>query len=466
MKSKPIYNSMKDRLKDVLKTQPRDFQIKGIEFLESTCGRALLGDDMGLGKTLQVLGYLALHPEITPVIIVCPSNAKFEWAKQISQHTKSLRAEVVGGRKPYKIGAHIVIINYDILSHWVDYLLTLRPAGLVMDECHYVKNLRVARTKACKRLSSACKVILPLSGTPIVNRPSEFFPVLNMIQPQKFSSFWNYAFRYCAPKRAFRGQGWDFSGAAHTEELHKKVYPIMLRRMKSEVLTELPPKQRIPIFIEISNRREYMKAKDEFLEWYREHYGNEKAAKAAKAEGFVRLGKLRQLVAEGKIKAVETWINDYLESTDGKLVVFAYHRAIFDHFATAYKDICACGGGASAQRHQEIERFQNDPKCRLFVGTIRADNQAITLTAANAVLFIEQGWTPGEHDQAEDRINRIGQKADSITAYYFLGQDSVDEYIWELIEQKREIITKILDGEEKWTKLNNRVKLEDIVTKI
>lgn len=100
------------------------------------------------------------------------------------------------------------------------------------------------------------------------------------------------------------------------------------------------------------------------------------------------------------------------------------------------------------------------------MGTIKADNQAITLTAANAVLFIEQGWTPGEHDQAEDRINRIGQKADSITAYYFLGQDSVDEYIWELIEQKREIITKILDGEEKWTKLNNRVKLEDIVTKI
>jgi SWI/SNF-related matrix-associated actin-dependent regulator 1 of chromatin subfamily A len=240
----------------------------------------------------------------------------------------------------------------------------------------------------------------------------------------------------------------------------------MLRRMKSEVLTELPPKQRIPIFIEISNRREYMKAKDEFLEWYREHYGNEKAAKAAKAEGFVRLGKLRQLVAEGKIKAVETWINDYLESTDGKLVVFAYHRVIFEHFVETYKDICACGGGASEQRHQEIDRFQNDPKCRLFVGTIKADNQAITLTAANAVLFIEQGWTPGEHDQAEDRINRIGQKADSITAYYFLGQDSVDEYIWELIEQKREIITKILDGEEKWTKLNNRVKLEDIVIKI
>lgn len=457
---------IKERLKEVLKTEPREFQVKGIEFLEATRGRALLGDDMGLGKTLQILGYLALHPEITPVIIVCPANAKYEWLKQIEQHTKSLRAEVVSGRKPYPTSAPIIIINYDILTYWVDHLMTLTPAGIVMDECHYVKNLRVARTKACKRLSSACKVILPLSGTPIVNRPSEFFPVLNMIRPSEFGSFWNYAFRYCAPKRAFRGQGWDFSGAAHTEELHKKVYPIMLRRKKSEVLSELPPKQRIPIFIEISNRREYEKARDIFLAWYKENYGVEKAAKAAKAEGFVRLGKLRQLVAEGKIKAVETWINDYLESTDGKLVVFAYHREIFDHFATAYKDICACGGGASEQRHQEIERFQTDPKCRLFVGTIKADNQAITLTAANAVLFIEQGWTPGEHDQAEDRINRIGQKADSITAYYFLGKDSIDEYLWELIEKKREIITKILDGEEKWTKLKEKINWQSLLARL
>ena len=124
---------LKERLTTVLKTVPRDFQVKGIEFLEATRGRALLGDDMGLGKTLQVLGYLALHPEITPVIIVCPANAKYEWDHQIMQHSKSLRAEVVGGRKPYKIGAHIVIINYDILSHWIPYLMTLKPAGLIMD---------------------------------------------------------------------------------------------------------------------------------------------------------------------------------------------------------------------------------------------------------------------------------------------------------------------------------------------
>lgn len=458
---------IKERLKEVLKTEPREFQVKGIEFLEAQKGRALLGDDMGLGKTIQVLGYLALHPEITPVIIVCPSNAKYEWLKQIDQHTKSLRAEIVSGRKPYPTSAPIIIINYDILTYWVNHLIALTPAGIVMDECHYVKNLRVARTKSCKKLSAVCKVVIPLSGTPIVNRPSEFFPVLNMIRPSEFGNFWNYAFRYCAPKRAFRGRGWDFSGSQRSEELHRRVSPFMIRRRKEEVLKELPPKQRIPVQIDLSNRKEYLLARDEFLTWYRAEKGAEKAETAEKAEAFVKLGQLRQVAAQGKLQAAKEWIQDYLNSTDGKLVIFAYHRAIFQNLVESFTKICACGGGgASEKRYKEIEKFQTDPKCRLFIGTIKADNQAITLTAANAVLFIEQGWTPGEHDQAEDRINRIGQKADSITAYYFLGKDSIDEYLWELIEKKREIITKILDGEEKWTKLKEKINWQSLLARL
>lgn len=240
----------------------------------------------------------------------------------------------------------------------------------------------------------------------------------------------------------------------------------MIRRMKEEVLTELPPKQRIPIFIDLSNRKEYVQARDEFLTWYRKEKGEEKAEKAEKAEAFVRLGQLRKVVAEGKLKAAKEWIQDYLDSTDGKIVVFAYHRAIFENLVEEYKKICACGGGAGEARHEEVKRFQTDPKCRVFIGSIKADKEAITLTAANTVVFIEQGWTPGEHDQAEDRINRIGQQADSITAYYFLGKDSIDEYLWDLIEKKREIITKILDGEEKWTKLKEKINWQSLIARL
>ena len=458
--------TLKERLTTVLKTVPREFQVKGIEFLEAQKGRALLGDDMGLGKTIQVLGYLALHPEITPVIIVCPSSAKYEWQSQIENHTKNLSCEILNGRKPYPVKERILVINYDILPYWEAYLLTLKPQALILDECHYVKNQRVKRTEASRRISKVCQVIIPLSGTPIINRPSEFFPVLNMIRPSEFGSFWNYAFRYCAPKRAFRGQGWDFSGSQRPEELHRRVSPFMIRRRKEEVLKELPPKQRIPIQIDLSNRKEYLLARDEFLTWYRAEKGEEKAEKAEKAEAFVRLGQLRKVVAEGKLKAAKEWIQDYLDSTDGKLVVFAYHRAIFQNLVESFAKICACGGGAGEARHEEVKRFQTDPKCRVFIGSIKADKEAITLTAANTVVFIEQGWTPGEHDQAEDRINRIGQKADSITAYYFLGKDSIDEYLWDLIEKKREIITKILDGEEKWTKLKEKINWQNLLARL
>ena len=180
---------IKERLKEVLKTQPREFQVKGIEFLEASKGRALLGDDMGLGKTLQVLGYLALHPEIAPVVIVCPSSAKYEWQSQIEHHTKNLSCEVLSGRIPYQTKEKILVINYDILPYWEAYLLTLKPQALILDECHYVKNQRVKRTEASRRISKVCQVIIPLSGTPIINRPSEFFPVLNMIRPSEFGSF-------------------------------------------------------------------------------------------------------------------------------------------------------------------------------------------------------------------------------------------------------------------------------------
>ena len=240
----------------------------------------------------------------------------------------------------------------------------------------------------------------------------------------------------------------------------------MIRRRKEEVLKELPPKQRIPIQIDLSNRKEYLLARDEFLTWYRAEKGAEKAEKAEKAEAFVRLGQLRKVVAEGKLKAAKEWIQDYLDSTDGKIVVFAYHRAIFENLVEEYKKICACGGGAGEARHEEVKRFQTDPKCRVFIGSIKADKEAITLTAANTVVFVEQGWTPGEHDQAEDRINRIGQQADSITAYYFLGKDSIDEYLWDLIEKKREIITKILDGEEKWTKLKEKINWQSLLARL
>lgn len=438
--------SLRDRLKRVLKTKPYKFQLKGIRFLKRTKGRALIGDDMGLGKTIQVLGWLAVNPSKRPAIIITPSNAKYNWADQISQHTW-MDYEVLHGRSPFPLSASIVIINYDIVSYWKQALMEIRPHVVVLDECHYVKTRGAKRTKACREISRKAKCVIPMSGTPIINRPIEFFPVLNMVNSKDFSSFWRYAFRYCNPKKGWQGRGWDFTGASNLDELRRRIQPFFIRRMKTEVLKELPEKRRTMLPVEISNLREYQQAKMDFLDWYRSKAGSKAAKRARKAEALVKLGQLKQLVAKGKIKRAYEWIDDFLFSTGEKLVVFVYHRDIFATLVERYKKFAAVGGKAGKERQQQVKRFQTSPKCRLFIGSIKADKESITLTAASTVLFLELGWTPSEHDQAEDRVNRIGQQDNKVNAYYILGKNTIDQHVWDVIEEKRKVIGKIMDGE-------------------
>jgi len=438
-------------------------QFRGIRFIEKMKGVCLIGDDMGVGKTLEVLGWMAIHSaEITPTIICCPANAKYVWEGQIQEHTY-MDCQVLSGKKPYTITSNIVIINYDILPYWEKQLLELRAKLLVIDECQYIKTRKIRRTKICKMISRKAKFRIPMSGTPIISRPIEFFSALNIVQPKEFGSFWKYAFRYCGPKKGFQGRGWDFSGATRIPELHKRVSSVMIRRMKKDVLKYLPPKRRIPIIVDLDNHREYQSAKHNFLSWYEKEYGSKKAKKAKKGLSFVRLGQLRRLAAKGKFKAACQWIDDFLEETNEKLVVFCYHREILEQLKERYANIAAIGGKSGRKRDLEVKRFQKDKKVRLFLGTIRADKEAITLTAASTTFFIEQGWTPGEHDQAEDRVNRIGQAALKITAYYLLAKNTIDEYVWNLIEDKRKLIARIMDGETVAEKLKERISLVSLI---
>jgi SWI/SNF-related matrix-associated actin-dependent regulator 1 of chromatin subfamily A len=452
--------SLIKRLKKALRTKPLQYQYTGIKFIERKGGRVLIGDDMGLGKTLEALGWIGIHPEQRPVVIVTPASAKYNWEEQIKEHTRELFPQVLSGRKPTPVKSDILIINYDIIHWWKQALIKLKPAVLVFDEFHKLKTRNTRRTKACRELSRKVKHIMPLSGTPIVNRPVEFFPILNILFPKKFPSFWKYAFRYCDPVPGWKGRSWNFTGASNLEELHEKIKPFFLRRLKINVMKELPPKRRSIIPVDISNRSEYRHAKEDFIQWYRTKAGTAKAKRARKAQALVRIGQLKQLTAEGKYKNACEWIDDFLETTDEKLVVFVYHRAIFDLLTKKYKSISAIGGKSGEQRQKEVKKFQTNPKCRLFLGTIGADKESITLTASSTVLFLELGWTPSEHDQAEDRVNRIGQTDNKISVYYMLGKNTIDQYVWDVIEKKRKIIDQVVDGK---NESDNRLLLDRII---
>ena len=430
------------------------FQKRGVGFIEAKNGRALVGDEMGLGKTMQALAWMQLHPEKRPVIIVVPASLKLNWEREImAWMTDWGRIEILQGTKPTPMmlaklkPATIIIINYDILSYWVDELLKLNPKVLITDECHYYKNNKAKRTKAIKKLGKHISHVIALSGTPIVNRPEEMLNAIQLIDPAIMPNRWDYLRKYCGAK--YNGYGWDFSGATNTGELHEKLTnSIMIRRKKSDVLPDLPDKVRSFIPLELDNASEYNRAEADFIEFVSNTKGQEAADRASNAATLAEIEGLKQLAVRGKMNQVIDWIKDFLD-VDGKLVVFATHKFVIDRLQDEFMMRCVKVDGSvtGENRQKAVDRFQTDDSVRLFIGNIKAAGVGITLTASSNVAFIELPWTPGDVTQAEDRVHRIGQK-DSVNIHYLLANGTIEEKIARLIDSKRKVLDAVLDGVE------------------
>jgi len=253
--------------------------------------------------------------------------------------------------------------------------------------------------------------------------------------------------KYCAGKH--NGYGWDFNGASNTAELNKKLTDsIMIRRKKQDVLMDLPDKIYASIPMELDNEKEYRYAESNFIQFVREYKGADAAQKASAAQALTEIEGLKQLAIKGKLQQTLSWIENFLE-VDGKLVVFAIHKATIDALMERFNPIAVKidGSVTHADRQDAVDRFQNDPKIRLFVGNIKAAGVGITLTAASNVAVIELPWSPGDLSQAEDRCHRIGQK-DSVTIHYLLAAGTIEEKIAALIDHKRHVLDQVLDGKE------------------
>lgn len=457
-----------------LKMDLYGFQTEGVQFIEDRNGRAIVGDEMGLGKTPQSLAWLQLHPEARPAVIIVPASLKLNWEREANRWMTDPKVQIISGkpnRNPVKLSGDLIVINYDILpndtekikmangqtkkvelagSGWVDYLTEMNPVAVILDECHYIKNAKALRTKACQKIAKGAKHVICLSGTPIVNRPIEFFNALRIVDKQLFPSFFKYAERYCGATA--NEYGWDFSGASNTKELHKILTDtVMVRRLKKDVLKDLPEKQRTVIPMEIENREEYDRAFEDFLNWLKgESEDGEKAVeKAEAAEALVKIEKLKQLVMRGKAKECSRWIENFLESGE-KLVVFTTHRKVIDGLYKKFKDVAVKldGGTSMTDRQAAVDSFQSDPSVLLFIGNIKAAGVGITLTEASNVCFVELPWSPGELDQAEDRTHRIGQESDSVNIWYLVADKTVEDDIAELLDTKRTVLKAVLDGAE------------------
>jgi len=453
------------------------FQRTGVAFIESRKGRALIADEMGLGKTCEAISWLRLHPELRPVIVICPASLKLNWEREFSiWGIKDEKIQIISGRKNGdNLFGSIIIVNYDILGDaeynketkawklegWLKALIAYEPKVVIMDEVHYTKNGKAKRTRAAKQLAKKALHVMALSGTPIVNRPIEFFNSINMIRPDIFPSFWHFAEEFCGAK--WNGFGWDFTGATNTKKLHKLLTEtIMIRRRKEDVLTDLPAKIHAVVPFEIDNREEYKRASENIIDWILQSEGKEKAEKASQAEVLVEFEKLKQLAVRGKMEAVKEWISIFLESGE-KLVLFATHTATLNALQVAFPKINVRLDGSTSQkgRQEAVDAFQRNDKIRLFLGNVKAAGVGITLTAASNVSFVELPWTPGEFEQAADRLHRIGQK-NTVNVWVLVAQETVEEDVATIISSKQKVLVAILDGEE----VNQDTVLTELIKKI
>jgi SWI/SNF-related matrix-associated actin-dependent regulator of chromatin subfamily A-like protein 1 len=432
------------------------FQKTGVAFIENKKGKALVADEQGLGKTLVSLSWLQLHPEKRPVIIVVPASLKLNWEREAIKWMDNPAIEILSGNTPWKITGNIIVINYDIVHGWMNALKELNPKVLILDEIHYIKANSAKRTKAVKFLAKGIPHVIGLSGTPIVNRPIEIFNGLKLINPTLFGSLWDFGKQYCALKRT--PYGWDFNGASNTQELHERLESsIMIRRLKKDVLKDLPEMIQAFVPIELDNEKEYRDAENDFIAFVQKTKGDDAAIRASNAATLAEIEGLKQLAVKGKMTQAINWIEDFLESGN-KLVIFATHKFVIDMLMEKFSYIDKTrklidrvvkidGSVSMADRQKAVDTFQNNPDCRLFVGNIQAAGVGITLTAASNLVFLEYAWSPSLMDQAAARIHRISQKF-SVTIYNLLARGTIEEKIAKLLDKKRKTISTVMDGKD------------------
>ena len=423
------------------------FQVEGVRFLESREGSGLIGDEMGLGKTVQALGYLKLHPDIRPALVVCPATVKYVWVDAARQWAGFRKSEIHifssrDAMKP-RVARPIYVINYDILKDWEEVIEQLGIRIIVGDEVQYVSNDKALRTKSFVRLAKQINKKVFLSGTPIKSYPVEFFTVLNLLDPHTFPNRWKYQERYCDPKH--NGFGWTFKGASNQEELRELITPLMIRREKAEVLPELPPKlkQVVPLDCDEVELKAYADASDVFKQWVKDNINRKSSAEAKN-----QVEHLKQLAYLAKRNSVLRWIKEFL-ATGHKLVVFCIHKHVMDDIEAAFKDQAVRIDGHVKVEDREgiVKRFQTDPSVRLFIGQSVAAGVGITLTVASSVGFIEYPWTNADLDQDADRCHRIGQK-DTVNIYYLTANGTIENKIIRHLDTNRGVVRKLLDGKE------------------
>jgi SWI/SNF-related matrix-associated actin-dependent regulator 1 of chromatin subfamily A len=460
---------------------PYAYQKAGVAYAQEK-RQVLIADEMGLGKTPQALITVA-QLDAWPCLVVVPKAVLRQWARETTKFLAGRTASIVGLKGTAKrlakhglvagMGGDVVVVNYDQLSKLVTKIDVTKPGdakkkyewhltteiqahgfkSLVVDESHMVKQAKADRTQRVKALAkmSGLECTLLLTGTPVLNRPIELVSQLDILgQLVAFGGFMPFAKRYCAAHET--KYGWDMTGSSNLDELNRLLRErCMIRREKADVLAELPALRRTVVPVEVDDPRAYERAMNDIVAWMAANRGSLPSEAAYRAEMLVRVEGLRQLAAQGKYANGVAWVQEWLEAAEGqKLVLFAHHRNIQERLLAdlaEYGAVSISGGDADAARDAAVQRFWADPTCRVIVCSLKAASVGLNLQAASNVAFFEFGWHAADMDQAEARCHRIGVQG-AVTAYWLVGEDTFDEDMVALIEDKRAVAHAAVSGGE------------------
>lgn len=421
------------------------YQAEGVKRIEELRGRVLLADQMGLGKSCQAATYIANHPELFPVLIVCPSGLKLNWQKELRMWGVKLPIYIINNGKDTLKKDGITIMSYNMVNKYYAEAEDLNYKLLVCDESHALIHNTSLRTKSVKYLSKGIDKIILISGTPLTSRPANLYTQLNMIAPEMFNNHQKFLDRYCNAQKDPSGKG-----CSNSEELHDILSnTIMIRRLKEDVLKDLPPKMYsvIPIEMDRMYREEYELAKKDIVQYIKENYGTAAARRASFGEVMVRMEHLKQIAVKSKLPDSLEYIENIVESGE-KVVVFGTHKFVIDMVMEKFGKIALKidGSLSTKQKQKNVDLFQNNPDYKIMICNVQAGGVGITLTASSNVVFLEYPWTPGELTQAIDRCHRIGTTAECINVHYMIANNTIDEDICSILDKKTKVLADILDG--------------------
>lgn len=445
--------------------KPRSYQMDYLYYAINH-GNHVNGSSVGTGKTASSIFYAEML-DLFPCMVVCPASVKSGWLREWKETNPNRRVSVISTTSPAEdFDADVLVINYDILGRRTEKngkaSIEIRLDGMkkkkfslvVADEIHFLKNRKSIRSKTFKKLAGKSSAIIGLTGTLIMNRPSELLNILALIGRLKEIApddpYHHYFFeRYCNMKETFFGM--DVTGASNIKELNDLLIKCCYFHVsKRDALKELPPVTENMVECEITNKKAYKAAEEDLLEFIFNHFKDEeKVEKAARAEFLVKMNLLKQLSLEGKVKAIKKWIEEWLEANeDDKLLVFGSHSTILKDIQKLFKNsLLVIGETTGKKREKVLSDFSFDPSKRLLfanMGCLGTGVDGLQKVCSNMAI-LELPPRPSDLVQVIGRLERSGQE-NPVTIQYLLSSSTIDKDLWEMLKNKKSVTDMLNKG--------------------